>query len=80
MNWERLLNVNIKITIPKADLDSIEEKSKLTAFTTKGVYDDRDVDVWDVLGFGIPRLFRENKIKVGEEKVYDEEVHISKHS
>lgn len=65
-----------RITLPKIDLESIENETKKQAFKTKDVYEDRSVDFWDVIGLGIPRLFRDNKVKVGEEKVFDKEEHL----
>lgn len=65
-----------KITLPKIDLESIENETKKQAFKTENVYEDRPVDFWDVIGFGIPRLFRDNRVKVGEKKVFDKEEHL----
>jgi len=57
-----------KITLPKYDLESIENKTKEQAFKNIPVYIDRPVDLWDIIFLGIPRLFRDNMVKVGEEK------------
>jgi len=65
-----------KITLPKYDLESIENKTKEQAFKNIPVYIDRPVDLWDIIFLGIPRLFRDNMVKVGEEKEFDEEEHL----
>jgi hypothetical protein len=70
-----------KITIPKVDLKAIEEKATKKAYRTENQYryDKRGVDFWDVIGIGIPRIFRNNsiRVKVGEKQVYDEKLYLS---
>jgi hypothetical protein len=67
---------NKKITLPKIDLESIENETKEQAFKIEPVYGDRPVDLWDFIGLGIPRLFRDNKVKTGDKQVYDKEKHL----
>lgn len=62
-----------QISIPKIDLKALEEKAKKTAYREKDIYKDRDVDVWDIIGLGIPYIFRDRKVKTGTEKVLDDE-------
>lgn len=65
-----------KITLPAVDLDSLMEQSKKEAFKKEDIYKEREWDLFDIAFFGIPRLFRENIIKVGEKKIYDEGKHL----
>lgn len=59
------------ITLPKADLDAIENKAKKDSYKTVDVYKKRPWDWLDIAGSGLPRWFRDNKIKVGEEEQLD---------
>jgi hypothetical protein len=65
-----------KITIPKVDLDALEKKAKKNAYRKKNVYAERDVDFWDIITLGAARLFRENEIKEGTKKVFDDEKYL----
>lgn len=61
------------ISLPNVDLKALEQKAKETAYREVDVYDDRDVDGWDICTLGIARLFRDNKVKTGIKKVFDDE-------
>lgn len=66
------------IHVPKIDLKAIEERSKQKAYRMEDIMEKRDVDVLDFFTFGIARIFRENEVKVGEEKVFDNDKHLQK--
>lgn len=61
------------ITIPKVDLKALEAKAKEKAYREEDVYVVRSVDIWDVIGFGLPRIFREHRVKNGTKQVFDDQ-------
>lgn len=62
-----------KVNVPKIDLKAIENSAKNQSYEIQDVYQKREVDNWDFFTLGIARLFRENQIKVGTEKVVNDE-------
>lgn len=66
-----------KITVPRVDLKSIEDKAEKEAYKMEDVYGNRKWDRWDYGGLGIPRIFRPDQVKTGEKKVYDKEQRLS---
>lgn len=61
-----------KITLPKIDLESIENETKKQAFKTEYVYEWRKEPIWKFWKWGN----RDYRVKVGEEKVFDKEEHL----
>ncbi|MHB0756254.1 dynamin family protein [Polaribacter sp. M15] len=68
LKFKETYNVNV----PKIDLKAIENSAKNQSYEIQDVYQKRKVDAWDILTIGIARVFRENQIKVGSEKVFNE--------
>ena len=66
-------NKEHKIRIPKVDMDALEKEAKKTAYRMEDVYENRNIDRWDIIGLGIPRFFRNNNVKTGTKKVFDNE-------
>lgn len=64
------------ITIPKVDMDALEQEAKKKAYGQEDVYKKREVDIFDFLTLGISRLFRENQVKIGTKEVYDPNKHL----
>lgn len=64
------------ISVPKIDLGAIEHKSKEKAYRIEDIKEGRPVDFWDVLTVGIARIFRDNEVKVRENKVLDNDIHL----
>jgi hypothetical protein len=62
-----------KITLPKIDLESIENETKKQAFKTEDVYEWRKEPVWKFWKW----FDRDYKVKVGEKKVFDKEEHLN---
>lgn len=68
-----------KITLPKIDLESIENETKKQAFRVEGRYEDRVESVWDDWNwckFKWTKSSRTYRVKTGEEEVYDKEEHL----
>lgn len=72
MNFE----AKYTISVPKIDLKAIEVKAKENAYRTEDIIGDRADDFWDKVTFRLFRRYRDNKIKVGEEEVFDDEMHL----
>jgi hypothetical protein len=62
-----------KVNVPKIDIKAIENFAKNQSYEDQDVYQEREVDNWDFFTLGIARLFRKNQIKVGTEKVVNDE-------
>jgi len=68
-----------KITIPKIDLESIENETKKQAFRVVKVYENRVESIWDNwnwLKFNWTKRSRTHRVITGEKKVYDKEEHL----
>jgi DNA repair exonuclease SbcCD ATPase subunit len=68
-----------KITLPKIDLESIEDKTKKQAFRVVEEYEDRVESIWDNwnwLKFNWTKSSRTYRVKTGEKQVYDKEEHL----
>jgi hypothetical protein len=74
-NAEIIYKKDHNISVPRIDLEAIIEKSKEKAYEFKDIYEDRDVDFWDTITLGAARLFRDNKVKIGTEKLVNNENH-----
>jgi len=68
-----------QISIPKVDLEALEEEAKKEAYKEEDVYQERPFDVLDYITIGIARLFRENRVKIGTREVFDEEKFLGKY-
>lgn len=62
-----------KISIPKVDLNALEQKAKKEAYYEVDVYKNRAYDIWDKLSLGIARIFRENSVKIGTKPEFSNE-------
>lgn len=65
------------VTIPKIDLKAIEKFALKNSYEVEDVYESRKADALDWATFGIARLFRENKVKVGTNEVLNNEKYLN---
>lgn len=70
---DKAFSADYKISIPKVDLKAFEQKAKESAWHEEDVYEDREVDRWDILTLGIARIFRDSRVKTGTKKEFDNE-------
>lgn len=74
----RKFQSEVNVTVPRIDVSAIIEKTKQGAFRNEPFYGTRSVDFWDFITFGIARTLRNNQVIVGEEKVFDAQLHLEK--
>lgn len=69
-----------KITIPKVDLESIENKANKNAYRKEEIYEDQTKSYeerrWYTLWLYKHIVYYTEKVKVGEEDVYDENIYL----
>jgi len=61
-----------QISIPKVDLKALQEEAKKEAYKKENVYGKREIDILDIITFGIARILRNSKVKTGEKTVFDD--------